>query len=63
MKRFSYLECRFTWSENNIEVLNNLGDDGWELVAVTQELDGTEIKKNQRALLLRYTFKKELLTN
>jgi hypothetical protein len=59
MKRFSYLECRFTWSENIKQTLLNLGQEGWELVAVTQELDGTENEKNQRALLLRYTFKKE----
>lgn len=59
MKKFRYIERRFTWSENTIEVLNDFGEDGWELVAVTQELDGTEIKKNQRALLLRYTFKRE----
>jgi len=59
MKRFNYLECRFTCSENIKHTLHDLGQDGWELVAVTQEFDGTEELNNLRALKLRYTFKRE----
>ena len=62
MKRFKYTEVRYSWSNVDMQKLNDLGDDGWELVAVTQEFDGSQTLRNLRALNIRYTFKKELTT-
>ena len=60
MKKFKYTEVRYSWSNVDMQKLNDLGDDGWELVAVTQEFDGTEREGNLRAIQLRYTFKKRV---
>jgi len=62
MKKFKYTEVRYSWSNVDMQKLNDLGDDGWELVAVTQEFDNSERDGNLRATQLRYTFKKELTT-
>ena len=62
MKKFKYTEVRYSWSNVDMQKLNDLGDDGWELVAVTQEFDNSERDGNLRAIQLRYTFKKELTT-
>ena len=63
MKKFEYKEIRYQWMQTATKELNELGKQGWELVGVTQELDGCDIAKNFRVLLIRYTLKRELNDN
>jgi hypothetical protein len=57
-KKFEYIDFRIDWYSDAIKKLNELGDKGWELVSVTQELDSNNNGDDFRALLIRYTLKR-----
>ena len=58
-KKFEYHEERFEVNEYNDERIMELGADGWELVAVTQEMFSGIMNKILFPGKLRYTFKRE----
>lgn len=59
IKKWEYLEKRWSWGNEREETLRNIGLAGWELVSVCQEMDGTaHIKNGTRGVCLLYTFKR-----
>jgi len=65
MKKFEYIEKRYSWDQANSLELNKLGKEGWELVGVVQEMDCNRSSlgdiSNLRSVCIRYTFKRELI--
>lgn len=58
MKKWHYINKRYSWEDVNFGEINILGENGYELVSAVQEMSGYGV--SLRSVCILFIFKKEI---